>query len=189
MALLKGELSPKATSPCGALSPSLPTTKNLEALIYGRQIRLAGAITARRLSPSWQRQPAISREFWKSGEPGSFNLWLAGSCAIPRQHVEPGTARHEFSGEARKTEETSRLNLWRLVSCSVRRQPPAVGTADPAQRCSESGVASSNRCTLPSSQLVVISAMPTASPSTHCASPSLPYRIAPPSRNAGSILP
>ena len=42
---------------------------------------------------SRQRRHEFSGESRKTEEPGSFNLWLPGSCSIPRQQVEPGPAR------------------------------------------------------------------------------------------------
>ena len=45
-----GMLSLPDRRPCGATSSSFPQTKNPEALIYGRRIRLVGASTACRLS-------------------------------------------------------------------------------------------------------------------------------------------
>ena len=58
-------------SSCGALSPSPPTAKNLEASVYGRQILVVLAAA----SGSRHCRLMISGEFRKSADLGRFNLW------------------------------------------------------------------------------------------------------------------
>ena len=59
-----GMLSLPDRRPCGATSSSFPQTKNPEALIYGRRIRLVGAGTACRLSlPAATTVPTASSPF------------------------------------------------------------------------------------------------------------------------------
>ncbi len=68
-----------------------PQAKNLEALIYGRQIRAASAAA----SGSRQRRLPIRREFCGFAEFGNFNLWFPNSSTEPAaasgsRHCRPG---------------------------------------------------------------------------------------------------
>ena len=93
-------LSPPARSSCGALSPGLSNTKNLEALIYGRQIRVAPAATgACRLSlPGGSKcvPAAPASDFRRTPEirrPWPLQSMAAnGRRQNPRQQVPAGSA-------------------------------------------------------------------------------------------------
>ena len=56
-----------AAAGCGAHAPSFPTTKNLEALIYGRQIRAAGASSWNRALPGRQTSVGVWGSAKRSG--------------------------------------------------------------------------------------------------------------------------
>ena len=74
-----------ATKMSWGTASNFPITKNSEALIYGRQIRLTGAFHLR-VGNADQRFP---EDFWKFEETGRSNLWRPVSCAVRRQWVRP----------------------------------------------------------------------------------------------------
>ena len=67
--------------------------KNPRASIYGSRVRvLSGGSRWLSALPTRQRRQEFSGESRKTEEPGSFNLWLPGSCSVRRQQVAVGTA-------------------------------------------------------------------------------------------------
>ena len=82
---------------CGAAASSLPTEKNLEVLIYGRQICvLFGG------SPSWQCRQKIRRKFLRIRRPRPLQGMAAdGRRQDARQQVGAGSACREVPGNRR----------------------------------------------------------------------------------------
>ena len=85
-----------AAAGCGAVAPSLPTTKNLEALIYGRQIRAAPADAGGTGHCPAAAPTGVFRESRKTEEFGGFNLWPLNSCQNRRQQPAVGPADRQM---------------------------------------------------------------------------------------------